>query len=50
VLILQLRNCVDEGMLWFLECSSYFLVDDLILVVCSFNRTIRVVNVLFCCL
>jgi hypothetical protein len=31
VYILQLQNCVNEGMLWFLECSSYFLVDDLIL-------------------
>jgi hypothetical protein len=31
VYILQLRNCINEGMLWFLECSSYFLVDDLIL-------------------
>jgi hypothetical protein len=28
VLILQLRNCVDEGMLCFLESiSSYFVVD-----------------------
>jgi hypothetical protein len=43
----QLRNCVNEGMLWFLECSSYFLIDDLILVVCGFNRTIRDVNILF---
>jgi hypothetical protein len=31
VFILQLWNCVNEGMLWFLECSSYFLVDDLTL-------------------
>jgi hypothetical protein len=31
VYILQLRNCINEGMLWFLECLSYFLVDDLIL-------------------
>jgi hypothetical protein len=30
VYILQLWNCVSEGMLWFLECSSYYLVDDLI--------------------
>jgi hypothetical protein len=27
VFILQLRNCADEGMLWFLECSPYFVVD-----------------------
>jgi hypothetical protein len=27
----QLRICVDEGMLWFLECLPYFIVDDLIL-------------------
>jgi hypothetical protein len=26
VFILQLRNCADEGMLWFLECSPYFVV------------------------
>jgi hypothetical protein len=31
VYILQQWNCVNDGMLWFLECSSYFLVDDLIL-------------------
>jgi hypothetical protein len=31
IYILQLRNCINKGMLWFLECSSYFLVDDLIL-------------------
>jgi hypothetical protein len=31
VYILQLRNCVNKGMLWFFKCSSYFLVDDLIL-------------------
>jgi hypothetical protein len=31
VYILQLLNCVNESILWFLECSSYFLVDDLIL-------------------
>jgi hypothetical protein len=31
VYILQLRNCVNDGMFWFLECSSYFLFGDLIL-------------------
>jgi hypothetical protein len=47
MIILQLWKCVNEGMLWFLECSSYFLVDDLILVVCGFSRTIRVTNASF---
>jgi hypothetical protein len=31
VFILQLRNCVDEGILWFLGCSTYFVVDGVIL-------------------
>jgi hypothetical protein len=31
VYILQLWNYINEGMLWFLEWPSYFLVDDLIL-------------------
>jgi hypothetical protein len=30
-----------------LEYSTYFIVSDLILVVCGFNRTIRAANVLF---
>jgi hypothetical protein len=34
-------------MLWFLDCSSYFLVDDIILVVCGISRTIRAVNASF---
>jgi hypothetical protein len=36
VYILQLRNNVNEGMLCFLECSSYFVVDDLILLFVAF--------------
>jgi hypothetical protein len=35
--ILQLQNYANERMLWFLECSTYF-------VVCGFSRTIRFVN------
>jgi hypothetical protein len=31
VFILRLRNYGNVGMLWFLECSTYFVVDDLIL-------------------
>jgi hypothetical protein len=31
VFILQLLNCADEGMLLFLECSSYFVVGGIIL-------------------
>jgi hypothetical protein len=29
--IATMKLCRDEGMLCFLECSSYFLVDELIL-------------------
>jgi hypothetical protein len=47
VFILRLRNCANEGILWFLECSTYFLIDSLVLVVCGFTRTIRVVNASF---
>jgi hypothetical protein len=36
VYILQLWNCANEYMLWFLECSSYFVVDDLILLFVTF--------------
>jgi hypothetical protein len=35
VFILQLRNSADEGMLWFLEYSPYFVVDGVILVICE---------------
>jgi hypothetical protein len=47
VFILQLRNCDNEGILWFLECSPYFIIDFIILVVCAFSRTIRAVYAFF---
>jgi hypothetical protein len=47
VSILQLRNCINECMLLFLESSTYFVVDDLILVVCIFSRNIRAANASF---
>jgi hypothetical protein len=56
VYILQLRNCVNKGTLWFLECSSYFLVDDLILLFVSLIELLGTVyaffclQILFCCL
>jgi hypothetical protein len=47
VSILQLRNCINECMLLFLESSTYFVVDDLILVVRIFSRNIRAANASF---
>jgi hypothetical protein len=34
-------------MLWYLECLTYFIIVDLILVVCGFSRTISVVSAFF---
>jgi hypothetical protein len=47
VYILQLQNCVSEGILWFLECSSYFIVDDLILLFVALIELLGLVYVFF---
>jgi hypothetical protein len=53
---MQLRNCINEGMLWFLECLSYFIVDVLILLFVAFVELLWLVYAfllfmdIFCCL
>jgi hypothetical protein len=44
---MQLQNCVNKGILWFLECSSYFLVDDFILLFVSFVELLGIVYASF---
>jgi hypothetical protein len=44
---MQLQNCVNKGILWFLECSSYFLVDDFILLFVAFVELLGIVYASF---
>jgi hypothetical protein len=47
---MQLRNCINECMLWFLECLSYFVADDLILLFVAFVLLLGLVDTFFYCL
>jgi hypothetical protein len=44
---MQLRNCINEGMLWFLECLPYFVIDDLILLFVAFVELLELVDAFF---
>jgi hypothetical protein len=47
---MQLRNCINKCMLWFLECWSYFVVDDLVLLFVALVELLRFVDAFFYCL
>jgi hypothetical protein len=47
---MQLWNCINEGMLRFFECLSYFVVDELILLFVTFVELLGLVDAFFCCL
>jgi hypothetical protein len=47
---MQLWNCINKGMLLFLECLSYFVVDDLILLFVTFVELLGLVYAFFYCL
>jgi hypothetical protein len=47
---MQLRNCINECMLWFLECWSYFIIGDLILLFMVFVELLGLVDAFFYCL
>jgi hypothetical protein len=44
---MQLRNYINKGMLGFLECLSYFIVDDFILLFVVFIELLELVDALF---
>jgi hypothetical protein len=44
---MQLRNCFNEGMLWFWYVSLIFLFMKIILVICGFSRDVRAVDDFF---
>jgi hypothetical protein len=50
VSFMQLRICFIEGMLWFLECWSYFVVDDIILLFVVLIELLGLVDAFFYCL
>jgi hypothetical protein len=44
---MQLQNCINEGMLCFLECLSYFVIDNLILLFVAFVKLLVLVDAFF---
>jgi hypothetical protein len=44
---MQLRNCVNEGMLWFLRVLTHFIVDDLSLLFVAFVELLETVYASF---
>jgi hypothetical protein len=49
VFFMQLWNCVDEGMSWFFEYWSYFVVDDLVLLFVTLVELLELVDAFFYC-
>jgi hypothetical protein len=47
---MQLQNCINGGMLRFLEYLPYFIVDDIILLFVDFVELLGLVDDFFCCL
>jgi hypothetical protein len=43
-------GCINEGMLWFLECLSYFVVNNLILLFVALVELLGLVDAFFYCL
>jgi hypothetical protein len=50
VFVLQLRNCANEGMCGFCECSTYFVVNDLILLFVALVELLGMRVLLYCLL
>jgi hypothetical protein len=44
---MPLQNCINEGMSWFLECSTYFVIDDFILLFVAFVELLGLVTAFF---